>query len=345
MSLQTSNSETYRDDEIDLKKLFQAIGNGISNFGKWLIMLVVRFRRTTLRYKFLLITLIILGAILGFVYNKITKPYYKTSLLLTSNYFNDRLIDNSISKLNALCGEDNASGLAELLQIKPEVAENIRRFDYQPLVSEEDLVEIEVLKQKLSELKAKNDDIQRVINQISIENKDSYIISVEVYDNKIIDRLEEALVDYFRNNSYIKNRIRTTKDSQLQLIDKLEKDISQLDSLKHAFNLNLKANASRKGETSSNVYVGESGTIDPTRVYSEGVTLFQQLLTVRKNMELGSDFELIDGFTNFSKPDSPGLMKTSVISALLFLGIGYLIIMLIEINKYLNKVEKERFNY
>lgn len=340
MSLQEPN----QDDEIDLRKLFQAIGQSFSNFGKWIVNLIVRFRRSTLGYKYLLLMMIILGGMAGAIFTKVTRPYYSTSMLLSSYYFNSKLVENGINKLNSLCGEKDRTGLASVLNIKPEVAKNIKGFDFEPMVSDQDKIDIEVLKQKLSELKAKDDDINKVINQINVENKNSFALSVEVYDNAIIDNLQDALVAYFENNPYIKNRIKINKENQLRLLEKLQADISQLDSLKQAFNLNLKANASRKGETSSNVYVGESGTLDPTKVYSEGANLYRQLLAVRRDMELGSDFELIDRFTVFSKPESPGFIKASVMSALIFLGIGYLIIMFIEINKYLNKVEKERFN-
>ncbi|MCB0496653.1 MAG: hypothetical protein KDC79_11010 [Cyclobacteriaceae bacterium] len=343
MSQQIPNSE-YREDEIDLRKLFQAIGKGFSNVGKGIINAIIRIKRTTLRYRILLIAMLIVGVIAGALFTEVSKPYYRTSMVISSDYFNSRLVDNSLEKLNSLCKENDRSGLAQVLNINKEVAENIKEFDYEPMVSEQDVVDVEVLKQKLEELKVKDTDISKVIDQINIENKNSYIISVYVYDNRIIDNLQNALVAYFANNPYIKNRVRINKDNQLRLIDKLQADISQLDSLKHAFNLNLKANASRKGETTSNVYVGESGALNPTEVYTEGVSLYRQLLSVRKEMELGSDFELIDGFTVFSKPESPGYLKASAFSALIFLGLAYLIIIIIETNRYLNKVEKERFN-
>lgn len=344
MSQQEQNTNSYRDDEIDLRKLFQSIGKGFSNLGQWLVNLVVRFRRSTLKYKFLLLIMIIAGGIVGVVFTEVSKPYYKTSMLLSSNYFNARLVDNSLEKLNSLCEEKGSSGLAKVLNISPDVAENIKEFDYEPMVSEQDLVDVEVLKQKLEELKVEDTDISKVIRQINIENKNTYIISVYVFDNTIINNLQESLVAYFENNPYVKNRIKVNKENQQKLLNKLEADISQLDSLKLAFNLNLKANASRKGETSSNVYVGESGALDPTKVYTEGANIYRQLLAVRRQKELGSDFELIDGFAVFSKPESPGLLKASVYAALIFLGIGYLLIMFIEINKYLNKIEKEKFN-
>ncbi len=344
MSQQNPTTENYRDDEIDLRKLFQAIGNGFANMGKAFVNLIIRIRRVSIRYKMLLIGMVVAGLISGISYNKMSKPYYNTSMLLSSAYFNAHLVENNIEKLNALCGEADRVGLAKVLNIENDIAINIKRFDFEPLVSEQDLVDVEVLKQKLEELKVKDPDINKVINQIQIQNKKTYIITVHVFDNTIVGDLQESLVEYFRNSPFVKNRIKINRDNQLKLITKLKNDLSQLDSLKHLFNLNLKANASRKGESAtSNVYVGESGTLDPTSFYNQSVNLYRQLQNAQEHVELGDDFEVIDGFTAFSKPESPNVKDAAMTTGIIFLGIGYLLIFLIEINKYLNKVEKERF--
>ncbi len=72
--------------------------------------------------------------------------------------------------------------------------------------------------------------------------------------------------------------------------------------------------------------------------------MYEQLQEVQQQLELGDDFEVIDGFTVFSRPESPGLIKATILSILYFIGLAYLLIIAIEINKYLNQVEKERFS-
>lgn len=336
------NTNNYRDDEIDLRKLFQAIGKGFANIGKAVIKMIIKTRRISLNYKFLLITMIIVGAMAGVAYNKVSKPYFNTSMLLSSEYFNARLVDNNIDKLNTLCSESDRKGLAKALDIDVEIAKNIKGFEYEPLVSEQDLVDIEVLKQKLEELKVKEPDIAKVIEQIQIQNKNTYIITVQVYDNTIIGNLQRSLVEFFKNNPYVKNRIVAYRKNQIALISKLENDLLQIDSLKNLFNLNMKANAGRKGETSS-VYVGESGSLNPVSFYSQSENIYRQMQRAQQSVELGDDFELIDGFTTFSKTESPSMKNLAMSTGLIFLGIGYLLIFLIEINKYLNRIEKDGF--
>ncbi len=343
MSEQNLN-EQYRDDEIDLRKLFQAIGNGFINIGNWFVNLIIRFRRVSLDYKVLIIGTVILGAILGAACNKVNKPYFSTSMLISSLYFNTRLFENNIKKLNVLCEEEERTGLSKLLSIDIEEAKNIKGFFYEPLVSEQDIVDIEVLKQKLGELKVGDEDIQKIVDQLYIQNKRTYILSVSVFDNSMIEDFQEAIISYLRDNPFVKNRIRTTKINQQNLIAKLKADINQLDSLKHLFNLNMKANANRKDEsTSNNVYVGESGNLNPTTFYNQSIDLYKQLQKTETALELGTDFEVRDSFTVFTEPSSPSIKKEIAYAMAIFLGLAYALILLVEINKYLSRVEKERF--
>jgi hypothetical protein len=344
MSEQPQQQPTHHDDEIDLRKLFQAIGKFFVNIGHGFINIILAIRRATFRYKYLLIAAIIFGLIIGFVFNQISKPYYQTSLLLKSDYLNTKLVDNNIAKLNLLCEEKERDGLAKVLNISNEVASNIVGFDFVPYVDEADIIEIALLKQKLEELKIDQKDIDKMIEQIEIENRNTFLITVHIYNTEIIENLQEALVGYFKNNPYVANRIKSNRVKQELLIAKLSRDVTLLDSLKGSYNLNLKLQATKPNDASNSVILGESGAVDPVSIYNQGVSLFSLLQSTKTAYELGSDFELVDGFTTFSKPESPGLLKSAVIVAGIFLALAYSLIMLIEINSYLNKIEKHGFS-
>ena len=139
------------------------------------------------------------------------------------------------------------------------------------------------------------------------------------------------------------NRIKFNKLNQEKLIAKLTHDIAMLDSLKSAYNLNLHSQATKSSDASRSVILGESGVIDPVGIYVEGVTLFELLQEAKLEYELGSHFELIDGFTTFSSPQNPTLKNNVLSNILTFLAIAYGLIILLELNKYLNRIEKEGF--
>ncbi len=343
MSNQTPQQQPYQEDEIDLRKLFQAIGNFFISIGHGIINLILAIRRATFSYKYLLITFMIAGIISGIGFNKFSKPFYQTSLLLKSVYLNTKLVENSIDKLNLLCQEKEHEGLAKVLSISNEVAANIVNFDFEPYVNERDLIEIELLKQRLETIKIDQGDIDKIIRQIEIKNRNTFLITVHIFETEIIENLQEALVGYFKNNPFVANRIKSHRAKQEQLIAKLTIDVASLDSLKDAYNLNLKLQATKTNDASNSVILGESGAVDPVRVYSQGVSLFRMLQTEKTAYELGSDFEVVDGFTTFSKPDSAGMLKATVISIGLWLVLAYGLIILIEVNKYLNRIEEHGF--
>ena len=106
----------------------------------------------------------------------------------------------------------------------------------------------------------------------------------------------------------------------------------------------MKLQATKDNDASNSVFLGESGAVDPVSVYTQGVTLFRQLQSEKMRYELGEDFELVDGFTTFSKPESPSILKAIVGSVGILLALAYALIILIEINKYLNRVEEKGFD-
>ena len=343
MSNQTPQQQSSHDDEIDLRKLFQAIGQFFINIGHGIIRLILAIRRATFRYKYLLIGAVVVGIISGLGYTNFSKPYYKTSLLINSEYLNTQLVENGIDKLNQLCKEQLRQGLAEALSIENAVAANISKFDFKPFVDEGDILEIELFKQKLQELKIDNTDIDKIIRQIEIKNRNTFLVTVYVLDTEIIHNLEDAIVGFFKNSPYVANRMKANKTRQEQLIAKLAADVTLLDSLKGSYNLNLKLQATKSNDASNSVILGESGAVNPVSVYNQGVSLFEKLLSNKMSLELGSDFELVDGFTTFSKPESPSFIKATVIAIGYWIALAYLLIILIEINTYLNRIEEQGF--
>lgn len=343
MSDQHPQQQSYQDDEVDLRKIFQAFGKFFVNIGHGIIKMILAFRRITFGYKFLLIAAIIIGLISGLGLNRYAEPYYHTSLLLKSDYINAKLIQNGINKLNLLCEENDRTGLAKVLNIDIKEAMNIRKFDFESYVTEEYILEQELMKQRLEALNISKDDFTTIVEQIEIENQNTFVISVQVLNINFIDELEAAVVGYFRNNPYVANRIRSNNARLQGIVAKLSSDMALLDSLKNAYNFSLKQQATKSNDASNSLILAERSSVDPTRAYTEGVALFSLLQDSKTELELGSDFEVVDGFTTFSKPESPGLIKSAILVAGIFLALAYALIILIEINKYLNRVEEHGF--
>jgi len=334
------------EDEIDLRQLFRAIGDFFKGIGRGIENTIIRIRRRTIQYKWIIAVTLILGVAASVLLFNIKKPVYSSSMLLSSDYFNGRIVDNSIEKLNLLCEEEDRIGLSRALGVDQEVALNIVGFEAEPFISEEDRVEIEVLKEKLSELDIEDDEIQKVIERIEVENKNTFQIKINVNKSEVIDGLQPAVVSYFRNNSYIKNRIANNEQRLKERLVKLEQEDKKLDSLKRAL-IRVYESIGKKtpdSNGSDNFYIGEQYTTNPVDVFNQDARVHRELIQVREDLFLKKDFEVIDGLTVFRKPASAGLVETVFYGFLISLGLAYFIIMLLSINQYLGRIEAKRFS-
>jgi hypothetical protein len=328
-------------DEIDLKQLFSAIGDFFKNIFIGFILILVGIKNATIKYFKIIFLFFVLGGLVGIGLNFYLPEYYTSSMLLQSKHASGRLMENSVDKLDQLCEEKNYSQLANILKIDSSAAANLKGFSYEPFVSEEEIVELEVLKEQL---KSEIDDelvINKFVERLKNENKATYRIFVEVYNNKKLTKLEEPLLSYFKGSDYVGKRIEIETQNLKLTEQNIEEEIAKLDSLKNLLlkNFNLYAERTRTG--SNNVIMNDDQLNDPMNVFEESRKLYAQLLRVREQLYLTPSFELIDGFTVFSKPASPGILKLGFYSCLYGLLIAYIIILLIFFNKYLNSVEEK----
>jgi len=333
------NQKINSSDEIDLSQLFNKIGDFFINIGLGIMRFFALLRRIPLENKPLFIVVILASIIVGFSYsNFIKKKFFESTMILSSDYLNKRLVDNTIDKLNLLAEEENKHGLAKVLNISNSLAYNIVKFDAKPFVAEKDLIELEVLKEQLKNAQAESKNgkvIEQVINRIEIENRHAFEITVRTYNPTVIDTLQTALVNFFKNNEYIKKRIEINKSNLLEKKTKLTHDLQKLDSLKFIIYDNYKNMAAQSKQGSNNVILSDKSVTNPIEIYNQDLNLYNELQGINARIHLQSDFEVIDGFAEFSEPSSASLRKVLAISILIGIGVAYLTVALSAFDKYL----------
>lgn len=315
-------------DEIDLGQFFNWIGRGFSNVGQSIIGGIAGLRNSFYNNRVFFLGVIVLGLALGALYAALLKKdYYKSSMVLSCDYLNSQILKNTIEKFNLLAKEKDTEGIQELLNLDSATAMNIRKFEFRSFVSEDDVVEMEVLREQLNNVTAEKQElVEKVIDRLEIDNKNAYEISVFVFDPQIVRPLEAALVDYFRNNNYIKRRIEITRNNLEARRAKLQSELRKLDSLKTVLFQNYQALAQRNRGSNNVVVGGEEGLSNPLLVFARDLELHQELLDIERRLALSPDFEIVDGFTSFKEPDSASLADILAISLILSIVIGYLIL-------------------
>ncbi len=334
-----TQQKPVQSDEIDLGQLFAKIGDFFRGIGLGLVRFLALIRKVPIENKSIFLAAIVVVSGLTLAYGfLLKKKFYESTMILTSNYLNKRIVDNTIEKLNLLAKEENASGLARALHIADTLADNIAKFEAKPFVAETDLIELEVLKEQLKSAQenAKNAKvIDQVIKRIEIENRHAFELKVRTYNPAVISNLQNSLVNYIRDNEYIKKRIEINKQTLLEKKNKLQDELKKLDSLKGVIYANYKTMAEQPRQGSNNVILSDRSVTNPIDVYNQDLALYNELQLVERQLYIQPDFEVIDGLTEFSEPASASLPKMLVQALLIAIGLSYLIVAIREFNKYL----------
>ena len=330
-------------DEIDLSQLFRSIGNGFRNFGNGILNAIAGVRQLFFDNKFFFVIIILTGLVLGGIYSQVlSKKFYKSTMILSCDYLNRKIVENTIEKLNLLCQEEEREGLAQELKIDVKTAKNIQKFESKSFISENDVVELEVLKEQLNNVaEAKKDLVKKVIAKLELENKSATQISIVIYDPSIIQNLDSAIVNYFKDNDYVKRRIDINKINLLEKKRKLTYESRRLDSLKSVLFKNFEMMATQSKQGSNNVILSDKYLTDPLSVFTQDIDFYNQIQYIDRQLYIQPDFEVIDGFTSFKEPESAGLPKVLVIAFLVSWLMGYLILGLWKFDKYLAKLSKQ----
>jgi hypothetical protein len=312
-------------DEIDLPQFFRWIGRGFSRFGRSILYGMATLRNQFYSNRVFFLGIIALGLIFGVLYSELLKKkYYKSSMVLSCDYLSTHILNNTVQKFNLLASEKGSEGIQELLDLDAATARNIRKFEFRPFVPEEQVVEMEVLREQLNNVTSeKKELVAKVIDRLEIQNENTFEINVYVYDPNIVKPLEKAMVAYFSNSSYIKRRVEINRINLQNRKIKLEKELRKLDSLKTVIFQNYQLMERNRG--SNNVVVAGEET-NPIEIFTKDLELHEELQEVNEALYLSPDFELVDGFTSFKEPESAALADVLAVSLLLSIVIGYLIL-------------------
>lgn len=335
-------SRPSQSDEIDLGQLFAKIGDFFKNIGFGALKLLATLRNVPLNNKVLFITFVGIGGGLGFYYSAfVKKNFYESSMILSSDYLNKRIVDNAIDKMNLLADEPSSEGLAQALQISDTLASTIASLEAKPFVAEKELIELEVLKEQLKNVQGNNKNqnvIDQVLRRIEIENQHAFEFTVRTYSPAAIKPLQNAIVNYFKNNEYIKKRIQINHDLLISKKDKLQRESLKLDSLKEVIYSNYRTMAEQSRQGSNNVILSDKSVTNPIDIFTQDQTFYGQLQAVQRDIFLQPDFEVVDGFTEFNSPASDGLLKVIVKAMLIAFVLGYVMVAVREFNKYLSTI-------
>ena len=328
-----TNSNSPKEDEIDLRKLFEAIGNFFVSIWFWLMSLILGFRYLTLKFKILILVAILVGAGWALYNTKSVTPYYQGSIIVKSAYLKDRVMQNLVSDLNG------DTDLSLSLSLPDSIINQISGFSFEPLLDEEKKLEIEKLKVWMTASKV-NPGYQAIITNTLTERMQSYEIIVNTFEPAIIKDVIEALGRYCTNYEYVKKRLDIDRQLKEKRKAKLIIESAKLDSLKQVVFQNLEARSTDTRQGSNNVILADVEGSNPLNFFDQELKFFNQILAIDRALVLRENFQIFDGSIQMTSPASPSFINNATIGVGYALAIAYILIFLIQINAYLNRVER-----
>lgn len=292
-------------DEVNLVPFFRVIKKALASVLSGLVFTI----RCIIKRFSLVLFLVIIGVILAVASFYFSQPLYHSSAIYASNLFGNEFSEQFVFQLEDLAEEKNYPELAALLKISEEDARKIKKIQYQSFKS------------------GVSDSLVGA----------PFRVHVYVYDYNLLDSLQYRLLDYMENNDYALKRKSAKYATLEELSRKLEQEMVVLDTMKKNFSFGdysssmglTRRNFDKTGQ-SSQYDIGYAGPMD---IYSSSVELYTKALSLKEEIKLLKNYEIIHGFTKFVKPYSPRLFYDSFIYALIGFFTGVFFALVLELNR------------
>jgi hypothetical protein len=205
---------------------------------------------------------------------------YESRMIVLSDLLTDSYSKEITKSLKNLIGESNTRVLASRLGLTKDEAIQISS------------IEVEGLKRESSEKQS---------------DRTIFIITANITNKEILPKLQNGILEFLRNNEFVKIRVRQRKEECQSMIKKIGLEIHSLDSLK----IRLFSGQPIYAKSS------EMLLVEPTSIYSKIVELTKEQIKYKNELELSDSIQLIEGFTVFQKPAQP---KLSILLLIGFFG-------------------------
>jgi uncharacterized protein YneF (UPF0154 family) len=238
------------------------------------------------------------GSILGLCYYQFVSKTYESQMLISSDILTESYTKTLVTDINKLIDEKSFSVVSDRLKLKATAAAQLEKI---------------IIKSTIED----SDGVKEV-------DKNYLTIICQSGDNSIWPSLQIGLIDFFESNDFVKIRVEQRKKYRNQIIEKIDKELIDLDVLKDKI---------------ANGQMGQAGKdnlilFDPTSVNSKILELNKEKLGLQNSLEIANSVQLVEGFTVFEKPVSPKLSISLVAGA----SVGLFFVALIIAFKSLRKI-------
>ncbi|MFH1003945.1 MAG: GNVR domain-containing protein [Bacteroidota bacterium] len=277
-------------DEINLLEIFRKTFSFFQRF----CLSVFSFIR---KHLLIFISFVLLGIVGGVVHYKFFKPVYLSEVVLSSNYIANDMCADMIQHLQEYIDDDTPELLAKKLDIDIKTAKNISKINFENFYPS-----------------LERDDKRKD----TIVFGSPFKIKVWVFDYKIFEIIQPKIVNYFDKNPFFISQKNIHFTNTNLLISKIQKNLSELDSLKKTIANHLILRGTQNG-----FVFGQP--LDPLNVYREGINLYKEELSYNADLAVTTtNIRVMSYFEVREKPYRPDMLLSLLYGAIIGLMCGFL---------------------
>ena len=275
-------------DELDLRRLFED------------------FVKFNTRNKKIVLGVIFIGVISVILFQKFKTPYFETKAICTSGIaeyerqeqiedLSQRTAIDLVNYLQINIENKDFTELAKLLNIDKNIASNIKKIEAEQLYQQD-------MNEKFYAL-----------------NK--FEIFLTVFDNSVIQDIQNGLIYYFNNNKYIVDYYSRYLVSNNKIVSDIENEISLLSRVR------IEGAKNHLDVSSVNIVTGKEGTAISNQI----VILSQLRESIRTQQDLLQPLVFVQDFAKVEQKEDD-VISWGLLGAFLSFFLGMLIALIREIN-------------
>lgn len=325
MSEHSTKPTNTADDEIDLSVIFKAI----QNFFKKILIGIINIFRFYWKHKFILLGLIILGVVLGYIWEKNIDKTYKNQLLVIPNFESANYLYSKIESLESKIAAGDTLFLKEIFGKEYEAVSSV---EITPVVDIYNFVSLKESNQDLFELLFEEEaNMEFLEDPINSRNYEFHNVFLSVRGEEYHEEFSDKLINYLNNNPHFKSLQKISVENLYFQLEENNIMIGQIDSIL-ASSKNNKGMQYQENQLSFNDNTGLNELIKMKRdlLNKDGI--------LRENIiEQSQIINLID--SNYKVIDKESLLKKSKLK--LFPLIFVVLYSLVFLMRYISRKTKE----
>ncbi len=348
-----NNNNAPQSEEIDLGQLFKLIGdafnrffNFIGNIFKGLFNLLIALLLFIQKHFVKFAIASIVGIAAGWYWDSASPEVYRSSMVVEPNFNSAQQLYNNIKFYNELAEQEEFDALQETFPaLSAEEAQSIKKFEIESFSDQSQKIkQFSRFIESLDTISQKQVDFDEYLKNFNNINAKFHQITVETKDARVAKKLQAPIVLSIQVNDYFKLQKRIN-DKNIQLSDSLyQAQLTEIDTLQK-FYREIKLKEASKEQASTSISMGDAEKKESAEL--ELIKQEEQIKNslIRLNEEKAntrSTINVISDFPNKGVEVNDFWKKKKVLLPILLVGLVLMILMLLELNGYLNKVKSQK---